>query len=351
MNAPRIVGMGTALPPHAYTQEQVKERAAVAYRNLPDIERMLKVYDSAGVETRYAPFPIDWYLTPRPFGERNALYIEKAVELGEQALTVALQDAGIQAGDLDAIYFTTTTGLSTPSIDARLAHRMGMRPDVRRMPLFGLGCAAGAAGLGMAGTWAQATGGTVAVLSIELCTLTLLTTEVSKVNVIGTALFGDGAAAAIVSAREGVGRPDAPRVVAHESHQFPESEHLMGWDFSEKGFGLRLDPAVPSLVAEVLPPVVDAFLGRHQLTRADMDCWALHPGGRQVLAGYRRGLKLRREDVEASAEVLRTIGNLSSATVLFVLNTLMRTRSPLGRCFVNGMGPAFAAECVLVDGT
>ena len=331
------------------TQEEAKDGARRAFGGLPDVDRLLRVFDRSGVETRYTARPRDWYLTPRPFGERNDAYIAAALDLGEQAVRTALDRAGLRPGDVDEFLFTTTTGLSTPSVDALLAERLGMKPGVRRIPLFGLGCAGGAGGLAVASDRLRLRPeGVAVVLAVELCTLTLLLEDVTKVNLVGTALFGDGAGAAVLV---GGGRTEpGPSVVSAETHRFPESGHLMGWAFSEDGFRLVLDPGVPAFIAEALPPVATDFLARNGLELSGIRHFALHPGGRQVLEAYRRGLGLPREALAASREALRKYGNLSSASVLFSLDELWGDGGiDAGEYgFVAAMGPGFAAEMMLL---
>lgn len=346
---PRIVSVATAVPPHRMSQTEAKEEARKVFADLPEIDRLIRVYDRAGLEYRHLAFPKSYYLETKTFGQRNRDYGRVALELGEKAVREALSQAEIEPADVDLLIFTTTTGLATPSVDALLAHRLGMSPSVRRMPLFGLGCAGGAGALSLAATHLQSKpDGVAVVLSVELCSLTLILNEVSRVNLVGTALFADGAAAAVLT---GAGHPGkGAEVLATESHLFPESSHFMGWEFSEQGLELQLSPEVPTFIIETFPGPVREFLSGNGLSLEDVNHHALHPGGRQVLAAYRKGLGLTPEDLAPSREVLRSNGNLSSATVLFVLDEVWRTRRPkaddLG--FVAALGPGFAAEMLLL---
>lgn len=350
---PRILSVATAVPPHRLHQEEVKAETGRLFAGLPDIERLLPLLDRAGVEWRHMAFPKTYYLEPRSFGERNADYVRVALELGEEAVRRALDRAGLEIEDVDTFLFTTTTGLATPSLDALLAERLGMRPGVRRIPLFGLGCAGGAAGLAVAADQLRARpGGVAVVLSVELCSLTWNLDARTKVNLVGIALFADGAGCAVLAgADRPAGAVPGAEVTAAESVRFPGSGHLMGWEFSEAGFGLVLSPGVPGFIAEELPPRVAAFLESHGWDRDDVRHFALHPGGRQVIAAYRRGLGLSEDDVAPTREALRLHGNLSSASVFFSLDELWRTRNPRpgDRGFVAAMGPGFAAEMLLLE--
>jgi alkylresorcinol/alkylpyrone synthase len=338
------------LPGHRLTQDEARDEVRRQFTRIPDLERLLPLFDRSGVRTRYFAYPKEYYLDGKTFGRRNDDYIEIAQALGEKAVRTALERAGLVPGDVDAFLFTTTTGLSTPSVDALLAHRMGMRGDVRRMPFFGLGCAGGAALLGMAADYLRTRpDGVAVVLAVELCSLTLLLQDNSKTNLIGMALFGDGAAAAVLTgAKRGM---NGPAIIAAETEYFENSLHLMGWHFSEAGFELVLSPTVPAFILEALPPRVSAFWERHGLRREDLRHFALHPGGRQVLEAYRRGLGLGDAELAPTREALRNYGNLSSASVLFSLNELLETTQPQPgeRGFMTALGPGFAAEMLLLE--
>ena len=331
------------------TQADVKESAREIFRGAPELDRHLALFDRAGVDMRYFAFPKSYYLDGKPFGRRNDDYIRVGQTLGEEAVRRALLAAHLEPRDVDAFLFTTTTGLATPSLDALLAPRLGFRLDVRRIPLFGLGCAGGAGILALAADHLRHRPDGVAVaLSVELCSLTLLIHEATVTNLVGVALFGDGAAAAVLTG--GNRSSNGPAVAAAETALFPESSHLMGWRFSEAGFGLELSPAVPAFVAEELPSRVREFLGRHGQSPESIRHFALHPGGRQVLEAYRRGFGLSAEALAPTREALRKVGNLSSASVFFSLREVMDTAHPQAgdTGFLAALGPGFAAEMMLL---
>ncbi len=229
--------------------------------------------------------------------------------------------------DLDALFFVSITGISCPSIDAKLVNRMGLPLHLKRTPIFGLGCVAGAVGLSRAADYVRAFPDQVAaVLAVELCSLTLQQEDISIANIISSGLFGDGAAAVLVTGAERNG--GGPEILATRSVLFPNSEHVLGWDISEKGFRMVLARELPEIVQEKLGPVVDAFLAEHDLTRADLGSWILHTGGPRVLEATAAALGLSEEDVSASWDCLRREGNLSSASVLVVLEEVMLKRRP-----------------------
>jgi len=348
-NRPRIVSVATAVPPHRVTQAEAKEEARRAFAELPGIDRLIRVFDGAGVEARHLAFPKEYYLSPRPFGERNRDYIRIARELGGRAVRAGLEKAGLAPDRVGAFLFTTTTGLATPSIDALLAEELSFPRGIRRVPLFGLGCAGGAGGIAIAADYLRAHPEQIAVvLSVELCSLTLRLETITPVNLVGTALFGDGAGCAVLAGSRV--ELTGAEVAATETFLFPDSGEFMGWNFSEAGFGLVLSPAVASFITEELPPRLTEFLERNDLRLEDVDHLALHPGGRRVLEAYRQGLGLSDENLAPTRAVLRRYGNLSSASVLFSLAEVLGTRTPRPgeRGLMAAMGPGFAAEMVLL---
>jgi alkylresorcinol/alkylpyrone synthase len=310
------------------------------------LERLLS---RVGVDGRYLSLPLESYDRLGAWGEANDAWIEVAEELGEQALCRALTRAGLAANDLSAIFFTSVTGIASPSIDARLINRMGLPRNIRRVPIFGLGCVGGAAGIARASDYVRAYPDQVAALiSVELCSLTWQRQDTSVANVISSGLFGDGAAAVVLTGanRNGTG----PEILDTRSIFYPGTEDMMGWNISEKGFTIVLSPDVPKVIERNLAKDVDSFLADHDLTRADIGAWIMHTGGPKVLEATAAALELDPEALEVSWRCLRKVGNLSSASVLLVLEEYMNRRRPASGTYsvLAAMGPGFCSELVLL---
>jgi len=346
----KIAAVGSALPPHYYDQETLlaalRRRWSGRYFNLDRLERLHK---NVLVGGRHLALPIEEYDELTTWGKANDAWIRVAQEVGETAVRNALDRARLSTSDVDALIFVTVTGVATPSIDARLMNRLGLPPRVKRMPIFGLGCVAGAAGIARAADYVRGYPDQVAVLlSVELCSLTLQPEDLSIPNLIASGLFGDGAAAVVVTGenREAVG----PRIVDSRSIFYPDSERVMGWDISESGFKIVLSAEVPVVAREKLRPDVDAFLSEHGLTRADISSWVCHPGGPKVLEAMEESLELPEGALEVTWRSLREVGNLSSTSVLLVLEeTLEKYQPPPGSYgMLIAMGPGFCSELVLL---
>jgi alkylresorcinol/alkylpyrone synthase len=347
-----VRSVGTALPPNWVDQETLisvfREHWAKEHFN---VERIEELHRSVQVGGRYLALPLEEYLPLTRFSERNDAFNRVSLDLGEQAVRRALADAGLQPRDVDHLFFVTVTGIATPSLDARLVNRLGLRQDVKRTPIFGLGCVAGAAGTARASDVLRAFPEQVAVvLSVELCSLTLQREDVSIANIIASGLFGDGAAAMVLSGADRPASGAAPRVLATRSVFYPDTERIMGWDVVEGGFKVVLSAKVPSLVTEHVRSDVDAFLSEQGLRRTDIRHWIAHTGGPKVLQAFEAALELPPEALRRSWDSLRRTGNLSSASVLFVLSELLGSGEPrpgdLG--LLMAMGPGFCAELVLL---
>jgi alkylresorcinol/alkylpyrone synthase len=302
------------------------------------------------VDGRYLAMPAEDYYNLTTFGQANDVWIKVAQELGEQALCLALRHAGLEPRELGALFFTSVTGISSPSIDALLINRMGLSPNIRRVPIFGLGCVAGAAGIARAADYVRAYPSQAAALvSVELCSLTLQREDLTVANLISSGLFADGAAAVIVTGKEL--NASGPTILATRSIFYPNTEEMMGWNVSEKGFRITLSPEVPILIREHLGQGVDSFLSDHGYQRSDVKSWVLHTGGPKVLEATAAALDLHNGQLDASWDCLRKVGNLSSASVLVVLEDVMRNRRPepgtLG--MLAAMGPGFCSELVLLQ--
>ena len=346
----RIASVGTALPPHVYEQARILAELSRIWRGRPELlQRLAGLHEHARIARRHLALPIEAYERLVTFGQTNDAWIEASLELGERAIRQALDRAGLAPADVDALYVTSVTGFASPSLDARLINRIGMRTDVHRVPLFGLGCVAGAAGIARASEYVRAFPDRVAVLlAVELCSLTLQRDDTSVANLISTGLFGDGAAAVVVAGARRAA--SGPEVVATRSVLYPDTEEVMGWHVSEKGFRIVLSAAVPDIARTRLAPDVDAFLAAHDLVRGRIDRWICHPGGPKVLRAMQEGLGLPDAEVELAWRILRDQGNLSSASVLMVLDATLRERPPEagGHGVLLAMGPGFCSELVLL---
>ncbi|MGO9240613.1 MAG: type III polyketide synthase [Bryobacteraceae bacterium] len=346
----KIAGVASAFPEYEYDQETLLRAFLAHWGERLDNPRFFeRLHNRVGVETRHIALPIEEYPGLKSWGAANNHWIRVAVNLSEQCLGAALQQAGLETSRLGAIFFVSVTGIASPSVEARLMNRMGLPVNIKRIPIFGLGCVAGAAGIARAADYVKAyPDQAAAVISVELCSLTLQQDDFSMANLISTGLFGDGAAAVLVS---GDNVPaSGPRILATKSIFYPNSEHVMGWDISERGFKIVLSKEVPEVVETHLASDVDAFLGEHGLKRADIGCFVIHTGGPKVLEATQAALELPPGALEPSWDCLRRMGNLSSASVLCVLEEIqLRRKPPTGTWgLLAAMGPAFCSELVLL---
>jgi alkylresorcinol/alkylpyrone synthase len=347
----RIASAASAFPKHYYSQkfllEQLQEYWGDRLRN-PQL--LARLHRNVAVDGRHLALPTEKYYDIATWGQANDVWIEVAQELGEQALCRALHHADIETSDLGALFFVSVTGISSPSIDALLVNRMGLPANIRRVPIFGLGCVAGAAGIARAADYVRAYPAQAAALvSVELCSLTIQRDDLSVANLISSGLFADGSAAAIVTGDDVDSA--GPTILATRSVFYPNTEEMMGWKVTEKGFRITLSPEVPTLIREHLGSDVDAFLADHGHQRSDLKSWVLHTGGPKVLEATAAALDLHNGELDASWECLKKVGNLSSASVLVVLEDVMKNRRPapgtLG--LLAAMGPGFCSELVLLE--
>jgi len=346
----RISGVATAFPQYCFTQREVAEALKAQWDDkVPNPGILSRMMLRVGVDQRHFVLPLDQYLPMDTWGKANNQWIHSAVELAEQALLKAVEAAAITLDNIGAIFFVSVTGIASPSIEARLINRIRLPLHVKRIPIFGLGCVAGAAGIARAADYVRAfPDQAAALIAVELCSLTWQRDDLSVANLISSALFGDGAAVVIVTGAQLSSK--GPQVLASCSSFYPNTEDVMGWDISEKGFRIVLSPSVPEMVFQHLASDVAAFLKSNGLTKSDVHSWIMHTGGPKVLAATAEALALPKGALDASWEALRNVGNLSSASVLVVLESYVRERRPPAGSYsiLAAMGPGFCAELVLL---
>ncbi len=349
---PAILSVGRALPPNYVDQETLIQALSVYWATKHhNVERLADVHRAAQVGGRHLALPLAEYPGLDSFAKTNDAFIRVGTDLGEAAIRAGLAAAGLSPRDVDHLYFVTVTGISTPSLDAKLANRLRLKPSVKRTPIFGLGCLAGAAGLARVSDALRAFPGEVGVLlSVELCSLTLQRDDASVANLVATGLFGDGAAAVVLAGGARANGALGPRVVATRSVLYPDTEWVMGWDVVDSGFKVVLSAKVPEVIEARIGGDVDAFLADHGLARGDVRHWVAHTGGPKVIEAFGRALALPPAALERSWRSLREVGNLSSASVLFVLGDFLDAKDarPGDVGLLAAMGPGFSAELVLL---
>lgn len=340
----RLLALKSAVPPFPIDQDAAAQRAGQLFQKVRDIERFMPVFVNTGIDRRYSCVPIDWYNESHGWTDRTKLFVENAVNLLEEVARKLLAEANLKVEDIDTIVVASTTGIATPSLDALVVERLQMRRDIQRLPIFGLGCAGGLVGISRAAAMAEARPGSrVMFLVVELCALTFRKNDTSKSNIVATALFGDGAAGAILST-EGNG----PRFGAMGEHTWPNSLDIMGWDVEEDGLKARFAQSIPTLVAADFHRLLGEFLAKNDLKRSDIDAFACHPGGAKVLDALEDAFGLDRGALEESRSVLRDYGNMSAVTVLFVLER-MDWRAPGKRTLLTALGPGFSAAFLTLE--
>ncbi len=350
----QILSVRGALPEHRYSQEEITDAfAEVVASGGVDEQLLRRFHRNVGVRSRHLVLPLAQYGHVEGFTQANDLFIEHAVALGARALVDALKAADLTPSDVDVIYCATVTGLAVPTLEARIASLIGLRPDVKRVPLVGLGCVAGAAGIARLHDYLRGhRDGIAALVAVEVCSLTVQRDDVSTPNLVASGLFGDGASAVIACGADSE-HAGAVEVLASRSRLYPDSERTMGFDVTSGGLRIVLDAQVPAVVHQYIRADVDGFLAAHDLTRGDIGWWVCHPGGPKVIEALEQALEVPRDAVRLTWDSLDRVGNLSSASVLHVLEDTLRDRPPRPGSYglVLAMGPGFCSELVLVRAT
>src|SRR5688572_19870352 len=352
---PVIVSATTGFPEHYYPQSTLLTAAQEEWKSkrASILKHLEQFYTNVKVNGRYLAWPLERYRAATTFEERNNAYIETALELGEQTICALLDQVQMSPQEINQLTIISTTGIAVPALDARLMNRIPFSRGMKRLPLFGLGCVGGAAGIARTADYLQGHPDEAVILfAVELCSLTIQRDDLSMANLVASGLFGDGAAAVLmVGDGHPLAEPGLPRVIDSQSHFFPETEHIMGWDVTNSGFKVLLSADIASLAQSEVRPSLEGFLGRHDLTIADIDHWLVHPGGPRVIQALEKGLDLPDEALTLSWEILAEAGNISSASVLLILDKTMKCLQPKPGEYgvLMAMGPAFCAELVLLQ--
>lgn len=352
---PKILSVSTVKPPYEIQQHQAVELTRSLFsEKFNNIERLLRVFDNGDIDTRNICMSLDWFKKEHDFEERNHLYIDHAVNFGVQAVERCLQNdsLSVPVTNIDAIFFISSSGIATPSIEARIMNLLPFRDDTKRIPIWGLGCAGGAAGLSRAYEYCLAfPKANVLVLSVELCSLTFQKDDYSKSNLVGASLFADGVSCALVSGKQSTIKTNQPmpRIIGTTSKFMPHSEDVMGWDVKNNGFHVVFSKSIPSIITKWLGPFVHEFLNEHELTRDDLAHFIAHPGGKKVLEAYEKTLDFNKTKTTISREILRENGNMSSPTILYVLQRFMENKPVAGDYgLMAALGPGFCGELLLL---
>jgi alkylresorcinol/alkylpyrone synthase len=334
----RIAGLATAVPPHKLERDFVAAEAKRIFARFgDDFERMAQVFFTAGIDRRHSVCPVEWFETAKGWDDRAERFLEGATALFRQTATDALAQANTKPGEIDAIVTISSTGIATPSIEAHVMHDMGFRDDVMRVPVFGLGCAGGVTGLALASQLAES-GRKVLCVVIELCTLHFRPDEMSKSNIVATALFGDGAAAVVLH-KKGEG----PAIEHAGQHTWNDTIDIMGWKVEDAGLGAIFARSIPDLVLRDMRPAAEGFLARHGLKTKDVDHFSFHPGGTKVIEALETVFEMQTGTLQNEREILKGYGNMSAPTILFVLQKALQTPAK-GRRMIAALGPGFTSS-------
>ncbi|GAA0349997.1 type III polyketide synthase [Bacillus horti] len=360
---PKILSVATQNPTYEYEQEETLALAKELFQDaFEDLDRLLKVFHNGQIERRYLSVPLEWFSgSEKGMKDKNDRYVKLATDLGVACIEDCLQSTEylkekIQYDEIDAIFFISSSGLSTPSIEARIMNRLSFQPQTKRIPMWGLGCAGGASGLARAYDYCLAyPNAKVLVLCVELCSLTFLHNDFSKSNLIGSSLFADGVGCVLlvgdkVQTEALQNKDKLPHILGTQSNLMPNSEDVMGWNVVDEGMQVVFSKDIPSIVSTWLKPVVDEFLLKYKLSPSAIKHFIAHPGGKKVLEAYKKALYFDDEMIYDSLEVLKHFGNMSAATVLFVLDRFMKKDiQQTEKGLITALGPGFSSELLLVE--
>ncbi|TCL49752.1 15-methylpalmitoyl-4-hydroxy-2-pyrone synthase [Thermolongibacillus altinsuensis] len=352
VRVPAIVSVGLASLPYRFTQKEIMNLTRQLFENdYDDIDRLLRIFSNGQIESRCFVQPLEWYIQKHSFSEKNDLYIECAVRYGAEAIEQCLKQQNIDYKDIEAIFYISSTGIATPSIEARIMNQLPFSAHAKRIPIWGLGCAGGAAGLARAFEYCRAyPKAKVIVLAVEFCSLTFQLDDHSKSNFIGTSLFADGAGCVCVAGDNVLLSDSPPSIMDVQSTLMPHSEDVMGWDIKDQGFYVVFSKDIPSIIRKSFKEMVASFLQKHRLTVEDIHHFIVHPGGKKVLDAYRDSLQLSHDQIKHSVEVLKHYGNMSSVTVYVVLQKFMKQRIKKGEIgLMVALGPGFSCELLLLE--
>ena len=356
---PKIASISTYNPPYSLEQSNIENLTKELFQDkIPQLNRLLKVFENGDIQTRHFCVPLEWHQSEHTFEERNNLYIELATQYSVEVIQRCLNsneflETPLHPSEIDAIFFVSSTGISTPSIDARVMNHLPFSDRMKRIPLWGLGCAGGASGISRAFDYCKAhPTSKVLVVCIELCSLTFQPNDFSKSNLIGASLFADGAACTLVCGDEVklTTTKSVPHIIATASKWMPDSEDVMGWDIKNNGLHVVFSKSIPSIISTWLGPFIDEFLSEQHIKKEQLANFVAHPGGKKVLQAYEETLQLTKEHTNISRDVLKKHGNMSSPTVLYVLEQFMkkqRSNDELG--LLVALGPGFCGEAILLN--
>jgi alkylresorcinol/alkylpyrone synthase len=346
MQSASLLSLATAVPPQVVEQHEAKARAREAFGGRKALfDRLSGVFDNAGIARRHIVAPQDWYMASHGWHDRNELYLEAAQSLFIEAATAAIRQAGLEPDEIDGVLTVSTTGIATPSLEARVGPQLGLRDDVRRVPVFGLGCAGGVSGLATASRLAAAEPGSKwLMVTIETCSISIRLDSDNPAAVVATALFGDGAAAAVVAG----GQHSLARIAGSAEKLWPDTRRIMGWDVEDPGLSVVFDRAIPPFIEENLAQAVDEMCARLGIARDEIDRFCCHPGGVKVIDAIEKALDLNQGELNLEREVLHDYGNMSAPTVLFILDKLLKQGIP-DRVLMMAFGPGFTAAGLLLE--